>query len=157
MDKTLLHQLISSALQSRYDTALAAAKQAYETATHEENVAENKYDTLGLEASYLAEGQSRRVTEAELELKRFEHLSVKCFGEEDRIQFGAKIDLRDLDSQSLTEVFLSPVAGGLNIELESRQILLVTDQAPLGKALMGAYLGDEIYVAEKCYLIESTI
>jgi len=33
---------------------------AHETATHEENIAENKYVTLGLEAAYLATGQARR-------------------------------------------------------------------------------------------------
>ena len=37
-----------------------AAQAAHETATHEENIAENKYDTLGLEAAYLATGQVRR-------------------------------------------------------------------------------------------------
>ena len=31
-----------------------AAQTAYEAATHAENIAENKYDTLGLEASYLS-------------------------------------------------------------------------------------------------------
>jgi hypothetical protein len=37
-----------------------AVRAAHETATHEENIAENKYDTLGLEAAYLATGQARR-------------------------------------------------------------------------------------------------
>jgi hypothetical protein len=157
MDKKRLHRLILKALQSRYDTALAAAQQAYETATHEENVAENKYDTLGLEASYLAEGQSRRVAEAEQELKKFEHLSVRSFDEEDAIQFGALLGLRSLNSHGLTEVFLSPVAGGLSIELEGRQIMLVTDKAPLGKALLGAYLDDEVCPTDQCYLIESLV
>jgi len=37
-----------------------AVQAAHETATHEENIAENKHDTLGFEASYLATGQARR-------------------------------------------------------------------------------------------------
>jgi transcription elongation GreA/GreB family factor len=154
-NKQALHQLILAELKSRYDLASAAALQAYETATHEENVAENKYDTLGLEASYLAEGQSRRVAEAEREIKSFERLSIREFNEDDSVQFAACVGLRELSSQALMEVFLSPVAGGVRIEFEGRQILLVTDQAPLGKALLGAYLEDEISLGDKTFLLET--
>ena len=61
MNKTTVHQLIIDKLRIDLDVAERAAQTAYETATHEENVAENKYDTLGLEASYLATGQARRM------------------------------------------------------------------------------------------------
>ena len=40
--------------------------------THEENIAENKYDTLGLEAAYLAQGQAQRVNECYLSIQQFE-------------------------------------------------------------------------------------
>ena len=59
-NKAQLHDLILNALQGLVDNAQAAVDRAYEAATHEENIAENKYDTLGLEASYLTQGQSRR-------------------------------------------------------------------------------------------------
>lgn len=42
-------------LEANYQTVLSAAKRAYSTATDRANIAENKYDTLGLEAAYLAE------------------------------------------------------------------------------------------------------
>jgi len=45
-DKTLLHRCIALALESSYKIALAAAQQAYETATNTETKAENKYDTF---------------------------------------------------------------------------------------------------------------
>lgn len=154
MDKKALHQLIIKALKSRHEIALAAAQQAYETATHEENVAENKYDTLGLEASYLAEGQSRRFAEAEVELKKFEQLNVRLFREDDSVQIGAWLKLRDLNSDELLEVFLSPVAGGLTIEFNDHKILMLTTKAPLGKALLGAYLEDEVSIGGRDYLIE---
>lgn len=158
MDKQLLHAQIISALTSRYDLAHSAAKQAYETATHEENVAENKYDTLGLEASYLAEGQARRMSEAENALKTFERLKPKSFGEDDAIQFGALIGLKELSAGSdkvSSEVFLSPVAGGLTVDINGRQVLLLSKHAPLGKALFGAYLEDEVELGDKRYLVES--
>ncbi len=156
MDKQRLHALITKALQARYDTAQTAAQQAYETAIHEENVAENKYDTLGLEASYLAEGQSRRMAESLEALKIFENLPVKYFSDDDPISYGAWVGMsesRGGQENRSTEVFLSPVAGGLTVDFEERKVMLVTGLAPLGQALLGAYLEDEIQLGEQQYVI----
>ena len=65
MNKTALLNQIISTLESARDKASAAAAEAKETATDKENIAENKHDTLGLEAAYLAHGQSNRVMELE--------------------------------------------------------------------------------------------
>ena len=48
MNKHAVLQLILEKLTVDLDIAQRAAQTAYETATHEENIAENKYDTLGL-------------------------------------------------------------------------------------------------------------
>ena len=60
MDKLLLQQQVLERLAEDLLQAEQAMRAAHETATHEENIAENKYDTLGLEAAYLATGQARR-------------------------------------------------------------------------------------------------
>ena len=60
MDKLFLQQQVLKRLAEDLLQAEQAARAAHETATHEENIAENKYDTLGLEAAYLATGQVRR-------------------------------------------------------------------------------------------------
>ena len=60
MDKFLLQQQVLHRLAEDLLQAEQAVRAAHETATHEENIAENKYDTLGLEAAYLATGQVRR-------------------------------------------------------------------------------------------------
>lgn len=57
MDKFLLQQQVLERLADDLLQVEQAARVAHETATHEENIAENKYDTLGLEAAYLATGQ----------------------------------------------------------------------------------------------------
>ena len=74
MNKQTVHQLILDKLKIDLDIAERAAQTAYETATHEENIAENKYDTLGLEASYLAAGQARRVEEIRRQARRWQLL-----------------------------------------------------------------------------------
>ncbi len=50
-------------LEQELATAIKASQQAHSGATHSENTADNKYDTLALEAAYLAHGQSVRIEE----------------------------------------------------------------------------------------------
>jgi transcription elongation GreA/GreB family factor len=145
MDKTRLHQTIITALEVVLDTSKKAAIQAHEAATNGETVAENKYDTFGLEASYLAAGQSRRVSECEENVKIFKLLEVQDFKPESLIRLGALVELEDVQSNIKT-LFLSPVSGGLKVSLNQLEVTLVTPSAPLGRALMGQGLGDDITV-----------
>lgn len=87
------------------EIAVRAAQTAHETATHEENVAENKYDTLGLEAAYLAAGQSRRVEEIRQALGLYRNLVLRDFDEEQGIQLTALVTLLNADGSRRT-VFL---------------------------------------------------
>ena len=63
MNKTHLQTLIIDKLQADLAVAKDALKASHEAATHAESKAENKYDTRGLEAAYLADGQRKRVHE----------------------------------------------------------------------------------------------
>ena len=78
MDKQSIAQQVIEHLTGDLSAAEQAARVAHETATHEENIAENKYDTLGLEAAYLAAGQARRVEEIGLTLRAvsYTHLTL---------------------------------------------------------------------------------
>ena len=145
MDKTRLHQTIITALAVVLDTSKKAAIQAHEAATNGETIAENKYDTFGLEASYLAAGQSRRVSECEENVKIFKLLKVQDFKPESLISLGALVELEDAQS-NIKALFLSPVSGGLKVSVNQLELTLVTPSAPLGKALMNQSLGDDITV-----------
>ena len=81
MDKTKAHDAITLALLQRFETAKWAAKQAHDAAINEESVAENKYDTFGLEASYLAHGQSQRVLECQTDWQLFEKKQAVLYGD----------------------------------------------------------------------------
>ena len=145
MDKAKLHQAIISALDVVFDTSKKAAVQAHEAATNKETIAENKYDTFGLEASYLAAGQSKRVSECEENIKKFKQLEVHDFSPESLIRPGALIELEDAQG-NIKYLFLSPVAGGLKVKFNQLDITLVTPSSPLGNALMSQALGDDITV-----------
>lgn len=145
MIKSQLHQTIITALEAVLDTTKHAAIQAHEAATNGETLAENKYDTFGLEASYLAAGQSKRVSECEANIKILQQLKVQNFKPESLIRLGALIELIDTQS-SVKNLFLSPVAGGLKVIYNQLEVTLVTPSAPLGRALMSQHLGDDITV-----------
>jgi len=145
MNKQQVLQRIIEKLEIDLDIATRAAQTAYETATHEENIAENKYDTLGLEASYLAAGQARRVEEIRQSLLLYQNLALKPFDEQRGIQNGDLITLESA-SGSTQRLFLGPDAAGLKISVQNLPVTVITGKAPLGQSLLGRLDGDEVQV-----------
>lgn len=143
--KRLIEHLVIE-LEVIYKIALTAAKMAYTTATDKENIAENKYDTLGLEASYLAQGQAKRASECGAELKAVQKLSAVDYSSSDAIVVGTLVSLIDEDEQQVS-LFLAPVAGGLKFVFEESNIVVITQSSPLGKKLLGKFVDDEFELA----------
>ena len=154
IDKHALHQLIEAELNAQLTRAKFAASQAYETATHEENKAENKYDTLGLEAAYLAEGQSKRVQSLEQELSAFQQLEIKHFDNDTDITIGALVHLKS-EQEADKYLFISPVSGGSFVSYQSQTIMLITPSSPLGKNLKNKLVDDEFSLNQDHYTIMS--
>ncbi len=145
LNKQSVLELIIARLVIDLDVAQRAAQTAYETATHEENIAENKYDTLGLEASYLAAGQARRVEEIRQSLVLFQNLSLRPFDEQRGIQVGDLLNL-EAGNGSQQQLFLGPDAAGLKIYLGDVLITVITTRAPLGQNLLGKAEGDVVEI-----------
>jgi len=152
MNKHALRQAIVDHLRIDLDTARRAAQTAYETATHEENVAENKYDTLGLEASYLATGQARRMEEIRQALLLYEGLVLRAPEGDLGIALGALVRL-DTDSGHGVWFFLGPEAAGVKIALEAVTVTVITPRSPLGQSLLGKEIGDEVRLAGAAHWI----
>ena len=142
MDKQEIVDLIQAELREQLRLALIAADEAHATATDKENVAENKYDTLGLEAAYLAHGQSERVARLVSDLQTLADVS-HGINPSLRAGPGALVQLED-DSGEVKHLFLAPVAGGLAVHAGGRTVTVVTPEAPLGRALSGAGPDDEV-------------
>lgn len=146
-DKPVLLQQILEQLTRLLQQAREAAMLAHQSATDKENVAENKYDTLGLEASYLAQGQAQRVAEIELDIEAFSEpslqtLAKQTFSNDMEITMGALVGLID-ENQHEQNIFLGPSAGGLKLRHHHKDIMVITVSAPLGQALLGCLQGDE--------------
>ena len=143
MNKALLQQLILDQLHSDLAQARQAALTAHEAATHEENIAENKYDTLGLEASYLAAGQARRVEEIRQTLGAWEKLRLRPFDAQLGIQLSALVWLADAEGAEQC-LFLGPDGAGLKLLLDGQEVRVISPRAPLGQRLIGRGEGDQV-------------
>ena len=143
MNKTDLLTRIIERLGVDLDVAQRAAQTAYEAATAEENIAENKYDTLGLEASYLATGQARRMEEIRQARLAYQQLTLRDYDPEAGVQLSNLVLLAD-EQDRQQRVFLGPEAAGLKIGEGQALITVITPRSPLGQSLMGKLEGDEV-------------
>lgn len=140
MNKRAIIQKITAQLVAELEVYFRAAQFSRAEATHESNKAENKYDTRGLEASYLARGQSKQAAELEAAIAEYQKLAVKKFAPGEAIAVGALVELQHSGESSL--YFVGPRAGGTEIVHDRKEILVITPQSPLGEALLGKKSGD---------------
>ena len=145
MNKNAVHLLMLEKLEIDLDVLQRAAQTAYEAATHAENIAENKYDTLGLEASYLATGQARRVEEIRQALKQCRAMALAPYDATSGIQIGALIEL-EAENGTTQWLFLAPDAAGLKLDHGGQTVTVITPRSPLGAALLGKQLEDEVQI-----------
>ena len=142
MNKRAILQKITAKLVSELEVYFRAAQFSRAEATHESNKAENKYDTRGLDASYLARGQSKQVAELEAAIAEFAKLGVRKFADGDGIAVGALVELEHGGENSF--YFLGPRAGGTEVLHDRKEILVITPQSPLGEQLMGKKSGNDL-------------
>lgn len=135
MKKAALVQQIISQLSAELEASLQSARAAHAEATDEQSKAENKYDTRGLEASYLAKGQSRQAAETMEAITQFSSLELRSFSATDPIDVGALVELETKTGRIL--YFLGPSAGGTEITVGKKEVWVITPQSPLGQLLLG--------------------
>ena len=128
IDKTQLVAAIMLRLHAELATAIAASEQAHESATHSENIAENKYDTLGLEAAYLAHGQSVRVNELQQAIALYRSFPIVAADEREPIKPGAILGLENPVGVR-QYVFIGPAAGGYVIDEQAGAVQVVSTAA----------------------------
>jgi transcription elongation GreA/GreB family factor len=144
MNKRKLLDQFASVISADLALLTQAALVAREAAIHEESKAEDQYDTRGLEASYLAGAQSKRVLELEELLDLYRHIDVGVFDKSTPVASTAVIELETEGKSQF--YFLMPKGGGMSVTFESKLIQVVTPQSPMGSALLGHKVGDQIEV-----------
>ena len=145
MDKFLLQQQVLERLAEDLLQAEQAVRAAHETATHEENIAENKYDTLGLEAAYLATGQARRAEAIRQAMAHWRQFRPRPYDASKGIQLGALVCLVDSDDKQ-QQLFLGPDGGSMKLVSGAQFVQVISSEAPLGRAMLGKCEGDEVSI-----------
>ncbi len=145
MNKHELVKQILAQLTADVELYARAARAAHSEATDEQSKAENKYDTRGLEASYLARGQYRQAAEAQEALRHFESLVVRSFGPNDPIDLTALVELEGKRERNF--YFIAPRAGGTEVVYQDKEVLVINPHSPLCRQLMGKKQGDVLQIA----------
>ena len=140
MNKRALIKKITAKLAGELQIYFRAAQFSRAEATHESSKAESKYDTRGLEASYLARGQSKQAAELEAAIAEFEKLNVRTFADGEAIGIGALVELENGGGNFF--YFLGPRAGGTEVVHDKKEVLVITPHSPLGEQLLGKKSGD---------------
>jgi hypothetical protein len=142
MDKAKIRSLLEAQLVADVAMLTQSALAAKQAATHSESKAEDQYDTRGLEASYLAGAQAKRVGELEAFLGQLRHWDFRPFSATTPIASTALVELRG--EEKTLFCLLLPEGGGRSLDYEGKTIQITTPQSPLGEVLLGRKQGDEI-------------
>ena len=145
MNKFVLRQQVLEQLAEDLLQAEQAVRAAHDAATHEENIAENKYDTLGLEAAYLATGQARRAEAIRRAIANWRQFRPNPYDSGKGIQLGDLVCLVDSDDTQ-HQLFLGPDDGSMKLVSGGQLVQVVSSEAPLGRAMLGKCEGDEVSI-----------
>jgi len=145
MNKQTLLDILLAELNASLESLVNAAFVAKEAATSEESKAENKYDTRGLEASYLAGAQAKRAGDLKESVYKLQKISPRDFGSNDAIGVTAVVKVM-IDDTTERNFFILPSAGGQKVVMEGETYHVITPESPVGSVLVGKKLNDAFQV-----------
>jgi len=155
MNKLNILKAVQEILEEELRRQLAAQATAAAGATHVEAKAESKWDTCGLEQSYLARGHARQFEALAAQVEELRSFVPPCFSGKS-IGAGALVET-EMDGETFL-FFLLHCGGGTELEVDGREITVITPESPVGASLMGRRQ-DEAYsfragMAGKIRLVE---
>ena len=142
LNKQAVYSSLFTVLEQSLLTASKAADTARDLATHEQSKPETQYDTVGLEASYLAHGQSQRVIEIKGAVEDWKRLQVKKTANNTEISAGSLVQVINSNNEQ-NWYLLGNFAGGLKLNVVEVEVHVITLSSPLGNVLVGKQEGDE--------------
>lgn len=92
----------------------------------------------------LKDADEDRTREIQAQLLMYRFLPIREYGPEDVIIPSTLVELELESTQAL--YFVTPRGGGLITNIDGRPVQVITPNSPLGEALMGKKIGDEVKV-----------
>ena len=144
MDKHAIVENLKSQLREQYKRTLAAVQEAAAGATGEDAKAESKYDTRGLELSYLAAGQVEQADRLAQELRAVEAFHFpEVDAAQSQVIHGSLIEA-NMDGRKVYYL-LAPGGGGITVSSEDGELITVLGfSSPLTGLLLECTVGDLI-------------
>lgn len=144
VDKSRLLSALTAQLEAELAVLTRAAHLARDEAISEESRAESKWDTRGIEAGYLAEGQARMATELAEAIAWYRTQPLVATPPPAPVVVGSVVAVR---RGSVTlHGWIGPRAGGTEFGCDGVTYLVVTPASPLGRALLGRRAGETFHL-----------
>jgi transcription elongation GreA/GreB family factor len=145
-EKQRVHRALLDKLAHDAESAAETAEATRKDATHAEAKPENDKDTRALEQSYLARGQAMRAEQLVEQREVLRFMLLPALAGDAPAQSGALIELED-DEGGTRVLFMAPHAGGTELSVEGMSVLVVTPSSPLGAAILGRGVGDDVQLS----------
>ena len=142
MNKLSVVQKIKSSLESQLELAKGASAEAAEYATHEESKADSKWDTQGLEASYLAAGQAAQVLEIGRVIQVVTGYLEAIEEKHVRVEAGVLFSLSMSGMENW--FFLAGSGGGVSVDEDGTTVTVITPQSPIAHRVIGRSVGKAV-------------
>lgn len=143
IDKSQILEAFLVELNAEFRRLQEANKQAAESATDSEFRAESKWDTGGIEASYLARGYAKQFARLTEQANRLRVFSPGDFTGK-AIGLGALVEC-DLNGHT-SLMFLLPCGGGMDLIIDDTEVTIVTPGSPLGTVLLNKRKGETYHL-----------
>jgi len=140
MNKEALLKMIVDELEVKLKAVLMEVKSAKEAATHEESKPENKYDTRGLEATYIAQAQAGRASKMKEDIYNLNKVNLNTDLED--VGVGNLVYVL-YQNQEVEKTFFILPSGGTSVVLDGVEIKSISVTSPIGKLLNKKAVGDE--------------
>ena len=139
MKKTTILQALLSELENDLRRLQVANQKASAGATSDEARAETKWDTCGLESSYLARGHAMQFKALATNVCELRASDLPVFNG-GPIGQGALVEV-EMGGEPML-FFLLPCGGGVELTVEGREVTVITSESPVGAALLNKKQGD---------------
>jgi len=141
MNKTQVFDALLAQLKNELDAAVGASREAADYATNEESRAESKYDTQGLEASYLAAGQASQARALAEAVSKLDSMRSELTAPRESVLRGALVQCSL--GRFKEWFYLSPVGGGETLDVDGTEVTVITAHSPIGESITGKAVGAE--------------
>ncbi len=140
MDKIELLRQVLARLREQLATMQHAAQSSHDAATGSESKSESKYDTRGLEASYLAGAQAEQCEKLAQAIHCLSGFTPPENTENSTVQPGCIVEVES--AGDIQHYFLLPSGGGITLDYQGYELITLTPDTPIYQAILGSKQGD---------------